>query len=281
MNEKETEFRKTINQIIEMVTNLKLKKIPIQNIGFILNNKINEIGRFYKEKNLSLFDSLTYEAIEYYLGSITNQAIIYLQEYLKTFEKSILKEYKANCEKLFDFDIEKDLPLALFIRIEQELINVAIPYYTKMDNKTKTNCNEEIECLGYGKNYYIESFLFNNTKAIMNKLSIKIHATYGEKMPCIALALNYLVSKYSCFATPNSENLDFVLCFEYYQKLVNFNIEENIPKSIETVFNEVIKTEQEDITKDWECVVKELSQIGLDSKIEELESLIMTTKRIR
>ena len=115
---------------IELIKRAKgndINRSGIHNAGITLNNKMSEILHYYYEKNVPFFtDSLISNAIYDYLYNNLVKAVSELNQYmmenviavdcvsmLRSDNHSGLIYYKEYTDKIYEFDLKKDIPMAI------------------------------------------------------------------------------------------------------------------------------------------------------------------------
>lgn len=130
-------FREYISDIaeqirvrIEMIKKAKGKdrsRIGMYNIGIIFNNKMSEILHYYYEREIPFFnDAVLSMAIYDYLDHFSQEGISIINDYMRhnvrvLDQYSILindnypgiDRYNELTDNIYDFDITKDIPIAL------------------------------------------------------------------------------------------------------------------------------------------------------------------------
>ncbi len=266
MSKKEVlELVKIIN---ERITNLTInKKINVENIGRIFNNKLNELNRYYEKRNQSFYEeSFVATSILEYFCLLINEGKNKLVSYCMTREEEHLKKYRELCNLIFEFDIEKDLIVALKSCIIEDYYKGKA--YYKLDAQTRQNYNEELQNLGSSKT--IESLLVE-VKMEQGLEELKI---YHHKSPKIALSLYHRLAYYINKMTLACQNLDLVNMQYYSEKINNFEIATELENSLVYVFIEVLKVEDLKTNLEWQEIKEELVLLGQDDLIPQLETRI-------
>lgn len=270
MSKKEVlELVKIIN---EKITNLTInKKVEIENIGRIFNNKLNELNRYYEKRNQSFYEgSFIGASILEYFCFLIEKGTQNLASYCMRKEAKNLKRYQELCDQIFEFDIEKDLEEALRICLIKDCFNGEV-YYYKIDHHTRERYNHEMQALGYTKT--METLL---TEVKMSYVIKEIQEKYSPKTPKIALSLLNQITYYANQMTLALEKLDLVSMRDYREKIISFEIANEIEKSLVYVFIEVLKMEDITANTEWQETKEELILLGLGHLIPQIEARIMT-----
>ncbi|HIT22456.1 MAG TPA: hypothetical protein IAB56_05800 [Candidatus Scybalousia intestinigallinarum] len=173
-DQQEKEFR---SELIQKVSNTKEEinrntngEDDIENIGIIFNNKMIEIYQIYARNNVSYVQSGLKSVILSYLTDIVLDATNKLQEYTDIYNVDIdkintkeeapkiiaqartkLQEYKKLTDKVFEFDINRDIVDAVEKDIERwQEIGREGGYDVYLENPTEVieHYNQELESLG-------------------------------------------------------------------------------------------------------------------------------------
>lgn len=270
MSKKEVlELVKIIN---ERITNLTInKKINVENIGRIFNNKLNELNRYYEKRNQSFYEgSFIGASILEYFCFLIEKGTQNLASYCMRKEAKNLKRYQELCDQIFEFDIEKDLEEALKICLIKDCSNGG-GYYYKIDHHTRERYNNEMQALGYTKT--METLL---TEVKMSYVIKEIQEKYSPKTPKIALSLLNQITTYASRMTLALEKLDLVSMRAYREKIISFEIANEIEKSLVYIFIEVLKVEDITANTEWQETKEELIFLGLGHLIPQIEARIMT-----
>lgn len=145
-------------------------QVKLGNIGITFNNKIIEILQTYSENNVTFYNSKLKNVIIFYLEDIMLEALKELQSYLDLFNvkvkkfgtkkqaqsiieqsKPILSKYTDLRQKLFDFNIDKDIIRAVLKHIEfnkENALNEGFDYYTNNPESIIQDYNKELQTLG-------------------------------------------------------------------------------------------------------------------------------------
>lgn len=145
-------------------------QVKLGNIGITFNNKIIEILQTYSENNVTFYNSKLKNVIIFYLEDIMLEALKELQSYLDLFNvkvkkfgtkkqaqsiieqsKPILSKYTDLRQKLFDFNIDKDIIRAVLKHIEfnkENALNGGFDYYTNNPESIIQDYNKELQTLG-------------------------------------------------------------------------------------------------------------------------------------
>ena len=144
--------------------------LNLPNIGIQYNNKIVELIHFFENNNMDFYDSELFYPISTYLITLINKGMSCLEFCINYIEEekskityfpkrnkifrvcnSRIKEYKEIDDKVFSFDIEKDI-------INAVKCNISLSYLINRLMKTENsyeenlelinNCNDELEKLG-------------------------------------------------------------------------------------------------------------------------------------
>ncbi len=177
-DQQEKEYtKKYLAQIIQIAGEIKETydqntdgKEDLGNIGIVLNNKMVEIYQIYARNNVSYAPSALKNVIFFYLTDLTLDAINKLQEYVDVFAVNIdkinaqeetleilaqanekLQEYREFSDKIFAFDINRDIVHAVEKDIEHsQEIGREGGYDRYLENPAEliNNYNQELESLG-------------------------------------------------------------------------------------------------------------------------------------
>ena len=115
---------------VELIKKAKGKdrsRTGMYNIGIIFNNKMSEILHYYYEREIPFFnDAVLSMAIYDYLDHLNQEGIYIINDYMKHNVKVIDKysilindnypgidRYKELTDSIYEFDITKDIPIAL------------------------------------------------------------------------------------------------------------------------------------------------------------------------
>ena len=174
--EKQLLFDK-VQTIMDKIGNITLEiqkntngKVKLGNIGITFNNKIIEILQIYSKNNVTFYNSKLKNVIMFYLENIMLEALKELQSYLDLFNvkvkkfgtknqaqsiieqsKPILLKYTDLRQKLFDFNIDKDIIRAVLKHIEfnkENALNGGFDYYRDNPESIIQDYNKELQALG-------------------------------------------------------------------------------------------------------------------------------------
>ena len=145
-------------------------QVNIGNIGITFNNKIIELLQIYSKNNVTFYNSKLKSVILFYLEDIMFEALNELQDYLKLFDvkvkrfgtskqaqsiisqsKPMLSKYGELRQKLFDFNIDKDIIKAVLKHIEfnkENALHGGFDYYSNDPTSIIQDYNKELKSLG-------------------------------------------------------------------------------------------------------------------------------------
>ncbi len=267
------EVLELVKVLNERITNLTInKKINVENIGRIFNNKLNELNRYYEKRNQSFYEgSFVGSSILEYFCLLIEEGTQNIASYCMRKEAKNLKRYQELCNKIFEFDIEKDLIEALTVCIVKDGCKSNNAYYYKINPQTRKRYNDEMQALGYTKT--IETLLI---EVKMEQVINEIQEKYSPRTPKIALSLLNQLTFYANRMTKAFEKLDLVTMERYREKIISFEILNEVEESLIYVFTEVLKVEDLKTNLEWQETKKELILLGLHALIPQIEARIMT-----
>ena len=155
-NDVENELRGIINSI-----NIIAPSTRIGNIGLRSGNKIRSFYKRFKENNVNYTESIVNRAIETYLLDQCDSAFYSLARYAYRFKYGLIgrdkikamrnftlnskdiEDYQTACEKVFDFDLDRDIIDAINFMLDNTTILIGITM-----NDYINECNNELESLG-------------------------------------------------------------------------------------------------------------------------------------
>ncbi len=267
------EVLELVKVLNERITNLTInKKINVENIGRIFNNKLNELNRYYEKRNQSFYEgSFVGSSILEYFCLLIEEGTQNIASYCMRKEAKNLKRYQELCNKIFEFDIEKDLIEALTVCIVKDGCKSNNAYYYKINPQTRKRYNDEMQALGYTKT--IETLLI---EVKMEQVINEIQEKYSPRTPKIALSLLNQLTTYASRMTKAFEKLDLVTMERYREKIISFEILNEVEESLIYVFTEVLKVEDLKTNLEWQETKEELIVLGLGHLIPQIEARIMT-----
>ena len=184
--------------LIKSATGEEPNRKSLYNVGILYNNKISEILHYYYERDIDFFtDGLVAGLVHEYLENLTVDAINILDKYMeenvdaidkysriKRSDNPRLKHYKELCDKVYEFDITKDLPMVLKEKLQSATQDkkIAIIYIAKF-KATLYVLRKELESLNLEDSYYeCEDILTSEAKkcaALINgKQKVRKYETY-------------------------------------------------------------------------------------------------------
>ncbi len=267
------EVLELVKVLNERITNLTInKKINVENIGRIFNNKLNELNRYYEKRNQSFYEgSFVGSSILEYFCLLIEEGTQNIASYCLQREEKSLKRYQNICNKIFEFDIEKDLIEALTVCILKDGCKSNNAYYYKINPQTRKRYNDEMQALGYTKT--IETLLI---EVKMEQVINEIQEKYSPRTPKIALSLLNQLTTYASRMTKAFEKLDLVTMERYREKIISFEILNEVEESLIYVFTEVLKVEDLKTNLEWQETKEELIFLGLGHLMPQIEARIMT-----
>lgn len=179
-------------------------KVKLGNIGITFNNKIIEILQTYSENNVTFYNSKLKNVIIFYLEDIMLEALKELQSYLDLFNvkvkkfgtkkqaqsiieqsKPILLKYTDLRQKLFDFNIDKDIIRAVLKHIEfnkENALNGGFDYYTNNPESIIKDYNMELQALGINAEIPQSILNYENSSSnITNDETINRHNDFNKR----------------------------------------------------------------------------------------------------
>ena len=276
---------KKVGQIVNSI-DLPTYKDKVPNIGITLNNKMVEIIQILRKYKISINDSTLYRLINGYLFDLVSKSISYLEEYARlmlsisskisseeaqniiTQAKEILDNYRRIDDKIFDFDIAKDI---------QEALDNSIEFYTKNDEIGGYNLykddptiipsyNAELATIGVNKTLINPNVDFKDI-AFQQIEKIK---TQFSTTPIIEASLEDTIIDY-LYKAKRKDN-------QAIQSIINFNASEELIDSIGrylAYWADANAFHNYDANED---VKKELSSLGLENIFTEIENNIKSNK---
>ena len=148
----------SIGRVLRLVDDIEERRLP--NIGIYFNNKLVETYRYLKEHNMpyflsgvrsAVFDYLmtiierAAMAIDRYAHNVNNQSVISIFSEIKT-DSDSLEEYENMCNKLYDFNIERDIEQAIKLHLDKYINR---EYYIGDVNEVIDKTNDELKQLGF------------------------------------------------------------------------------------------------------------------------------------
>lgn len=276
---------KKVGQIVTSI-NLPTYKDKVPNIGITLNNKMVEIIQILRKYKIPINKSRLYRLITEYLFTLVSKAINYLEEYAKLMlnispkisseeakniiiqAKEILDNYQRIDDKIFDFDIAKDIQEALENSIEFYTRNGEIGGYDlyKYDPTTIPSYNAELATIGINKtlvnpNVDIKEIAFQQ----IEKIKMQFSTT-----PIIERALEDTIIDYLYKAKRKD--------MQAIQSIITFNASEELIDSIGRYLAYWAEANEFHNYNANEDVKKELASLGLNNAFAEIENNIKSNK---
>jgi len=143
-----------IQQMIKFINLYLDEKIEIDNFGIIYRDKIYEIEKYFKQNNLSIYESLLGKILLEYIDNCYNKCNDIITSMIKKIEvfKTIytidvfgdkiinknIEKYKKYCNRIDDFTIDENLIKIIkkyFLEIEQ---NQYIDKYEQIEKELET-----------------------------------------------------------------------------------------------------------------------------------------------
>ena len=154
------------NKALMLLNRIGLYKEQLPRIGIYINNKMMEVFKYYRSKNVEFAHSRVKNAVyEYLMRYMLDQAIDFISSF---YDKSIyedpnndkysnpashedIENYIAICEEVYSFNIEEDVERAIDFYIDRY---VNPRWYTGGLNEEIDEINKELKELGI--NLFIE-----------------------------------------------------------------------------------------------------------------------------
>lgn len=208
--EKQLLFDK-VQTIMDKIGNITLEiqkntngKVKLGNIGITFNNKIIEILQIYSKNNVTFYNSKLKNVIIFYLEDIMLEALKELQSYLDLFNvkvkkfgtkkqaqsiieqsKPILSKYTDLRQKLFDFNIDKDIIQAVLKHIEfnkENALDGGFDYYINNPESIIKDYNMELQALGINAEIPQSILNYENSSSnITNDETINRHNDFNKR----------------------------------------------------------------------------------------------------
>ncbi|MCM1053627.1 MAG: hypothetical protein NC483_06620 [Ruminococcus sp.] len=303
-----------VNKIIKNIEQSSKGTIALPNIGITYNNKLVNIIQIYKRKGLNANKSSLCLAIQRFLIDLLTEGIKYIESYVEVISKrtnepnfeqqansiveetqKFLKAYKRIDQKIFDFDISKDILQVLQKDIAFFKENGQKGGYDlyQSDNSVITNYNQELQTLGY--NPISPSILSENnpTKSETNESSPRQDTVDIKKLvyqrieqikiefkstPVIAAALESQLIDYLDEAANFYSQGDMYNYESCYKHINQFNPNEEITQSVSKYIAYWAAANSFHNYNEFDKVKKELIALGLGNAIPEIEQNINSNK---
>ncbi len=155
--------------LIKSATGEDANRKSLYNVGILYNNKISEILHYYYARDIDFFtDGIVAGLVHEYLEKLTVDAMKILDKYMeenvdavdkysriKRSDNPGLQYYKEYCDKVFEFDITKDIPMVLKETIQSAIDDkkVAIIYIARFKS-TLDVLRKELLSLNLEDSYY-------------------------------------------------------------------------------------------------------------------------------
>lgn len=166
---KKCDFVRPRLDLIKSATGEDANRKSLYNVGILYNNKISEILHYYYARDIDFFtDGIVAGLVHEYLENLTVDAMKILDKYMeenvdavdrysriKRRDNPRLKHYKELCDKVYEFDITKDLPMVLKEKIQSATDDkkVAIIYLARF-KATLDLLRKELLSLDLEDSYY-------------------------------------------------------------------------------------------------------------------------------
>ena len=155
--------------LIKSATGEDANRKSLYNVGILYNNKISEILHYYYARDIDFFtDGIVAGLVHEYLENLTVDAMKILDKYMEENVDAVdrysrikrrdnpgLQHYKELCDKVYEFDITKDLPMVLKEKIQSATDDkkVAIIYLARF-KATLDLLRKELLSLNLEDSYY-------------------------------------------------------------------------------------------------------------------------------
>ena len=300
-----------IDKILYVINKRVNLDYKLPNIATTYNNKLVDIVALYRRNNMSFYSSHLKWPIEGYLlsyvdeaTSILNRFTTLVSEASNTFPfskkraqifdelQNLLKNYLDLDTKLYDFDISKDIVMAIDADIEHnkelEKKGEYNPYSSSADEIIKSY-NDELKSLGINQTYNKPIATTNsqviNERIITSELIKKVYSSkqfeisefFRSKnidVPIISSALQSQVLNYADDAAKYFSENNIDQCKILIDRMDNFNIEKEMTEAIgKYICNLSDENEMHNINE-WILAKAELEKIGFSNLIPQIEQYI-------
>lgn len=320
-----SEAKKMISTFYEVQQSLEyIDDIEIGNIAIIYNNKMVEIIQLFKKNNVPLADSELRITIECYLKTLYDEAVDKLTELTKVLKKideinkkiysnniyilqrinlmmskkvldgltgeknRLLREYKEREDKIFRFDIEKDLP-RIFVeeRFFFDRMEEVVNRFNDGEERFINNCNIDLRNLGMKiqlpcKDQKPEKMLTldnlnDDIPEIMYEKINSVKEKYKD-FKCIETALESYLTVLFSISTIEMQRGNYEESKRLSDQIEAFDDEKDLEKSLGEFIVLSIDDKEVDEKKLWSHLRKELIAQKKEDMIDRLKEDIKNGK---